>query len=563
VCLAGTLTIRLLVFKQFGNLVTMTWWDELWLNEGFATWAGYLAVDHLFPEWDVWTQFAAEDMQEALDLDSLRASHPIKVPVPDGLDVDSIFDGVSYSKGGAVVKMMTSFVGGTETFLKGVSAYLKEHAYGTVTDEDLWRALGEASGRDVSSFMSPWIKKIGFPVVSVEAVDQEPERLTVRQRRFLSLGHVKPGEDMTVWPIPVSTSNGSQSIVDRKEATMRRTTDHCILNEDLGSFYRTNFSPGILQDNVARLHQLPAADRIELLSDVAALAVSGYGSSTTATVLSLLNDYREETNCHVWTAVLDHLQYIQHVFSCDEQVKNALDKFAIQLVSPALDAKSWTKTYDSSNELAGRLEAMLFSTAGLAGRKDIVEKSLRLFDEAFVHGKEDAIAPSLREAVFKIVVKHGKPDAIYQALKSAYEQEDADDVQSDILEAFGQLLGPQYVHDALKWALYEGDVDVEDLGDIFEAFSRNPDELVQQTMWNFLQDQWDPAIRERVGGSNAVLNNFIRDSLSGLKSVEGVEEFLKDTKVSERVWKEIIEMIQRRRAYGDRDMGVVRRLFGL
>ena len=157
-----------LAHQWFGNLVTMDWWSELWLNEGFATWVGWLAVDHLYPDHEVWSQFVTEAVQTAQNLDSLRASHPIEVPVRDALEVEQIFDAISYLKGSSVIRMLSGHLG-VETFLEGVSAYLKKHAYGgltrlftssianvhtgNATTNDLWAALSQASGKDVHVFM--------------------------------------------------------------------------------------------------------------------------------------------------------------------------------------------------------------------------------------------------------------------------------------------------------------------------------------------------------------------------------------------------------------------------
>ncbi len=155
-----------LAHQWFGNLVTMDWWDELWLNEGFATWAGWLAIDHLHPEWEVWAQFTNEGMMDAFGLDAVRASHPIQVPVRDVLEVNQIFDLISYLKGCSMIRMLASNVG-IKSFLAGVSIYLKKHAYGNAKTVALWNAIGEATGLDISALMGPWIEKIGHPVLTV------------------------------------------------------------------------------------------------------------------------------------------------------------------------------------------------------------------------------------------------------------------------------------------------------------------------------------------------------------------------------------------------------------
>jgi aminopeptidase N len=183
-----------LAHQWFGNLVTMDWWDELWLNEGFATWVGWLAVDHLHPEWQVWAQFVNEGMEGAFRLDGIRASHPIHVPVRDALDINQIFDSISYLKGCSVIRMLANHLG-VETFLKGVSNYLKAHAYGNAKTKALWDALSEQSGQDVNALMHPWISKIGHPVLTVA---EEPGQISVTQSRFLSTGDAKPEDDTTL-----------------------------------------------------------------------------------------------------------------------------------------------------------------------------------------------------------------------------------------------------------------------------------------------------------------------------------------------------------------------------
>ena len=140
-----------LAHQWFGNLVTMEWWSELWLKEGFATWVGTLAVDHIFPEWDTWMSFIVGEFDSALLLDSKRASHPIQVPVPRSSEITQIFDAISYSKGASAIRMLSSFIG-LETFLKGIRKYLTEHKYGNASTDDLWAALSDASGREVDEF---------------------------------------------------------------------------------------------------------------------------------------------------------------------------------------------------------------------------------------------------------------------------------------------------------------------------------------------------------------------------------------------------------------------------
>lgn len=285
-----------LAHQWFGNLVTMDWWSELWLNEGFATWVGWYAVAHFYPQWDIWAQFVTEATQQAFQLDALRASHPIEVPVKDALEINQIFDAISYLKGSSVIRMLSGHLG-VEVFLNGVSDYLKAHAYGNATTNDLWAALSKASGKDVDTFMDTWIRKIGFPVVTVA---EEPGQIGLRQTRFLSTGDVKHEEDETLWWIPLylkqtKTSGASMEALTSKEETVRNVDEIFYkLNADLNGFYRTNYPPERLVTLGKARDKLSTQDRIGLVGDAAALALSGEG--TTAGLLALCVEFKEEEN---------------------------------------------------------------------------------------------------------------------------------------------------------------------------------------------------------------------------------------------------------------------------
>lgn len=254
-----------LAHQWFGNLVTMDWWNELWLNEGFATWVGWLATDHIHPDWHVWPQFVSEGMQTAFALDSLRSSHPIEVPVKDALDVDQIFDAISYLKGSSVIRMLAAHLG-TDVFLKGVGDYLKAHAYGNAKTIDLWSALSKASGQDVPALMDPWIQKIGFPVVTVA---EEPGQVGVKQTRYLSTGDVKSEDDGTTWWVPLGLEGKTgtkeiQSIAFTKKADTVRDVDDTFykINKDTTGFYRTNYPPARLATLGTQIGQLSLSDKI-------------------------------------------------------------------------------------------------------------------------------------------------------------------------------------------------------------------------------------------------------------------------------------------------------------
>lgn len=261
----------------------------------------WLATDHLHKDWNIWAQFTEEAMQGAFKLDAMRASHPIEVPVRDAVEVEQIFDAISYLKGSSMIRMLSSYLH-VDVFLKGIAAYLKKHSYGNATTNDLWQALSEASGKDVNSFMEPWIKKIGFPVVTV-AEEPSPSgcEIGIRQSRFLSTGDLKPEEDETTWWIPLNLKKSAQSssvessALTKKEETVRDLDpDFYKLNSDYTAFYRTNYPPERLSKLGAAKDKLSAQDRIGLVGDAAALAVAGNG--TTAGLLGLCTEFESEPN---------------------------------------------------------------------------------------------------------------------------------------------------------------------------------------------------------------------------------------------------------------------------
>lgn len=235
-----------------------------------------------------------EEMQAAYAMDQLRSSHPIEVPVRNAIEADQVFDAISYRKGCAILRMLAAHMT-PEVFLKGIGTYLKAHEYSNAKTSDLWHHLGKASGMDVAGLMENWVRKIGFPVVTVA---EEPGQLTVKQNRFLSTGDVKPQEDETTWWIPlglVSGDKGEEKVaLNARDDVLRGIDDSFYkLNKDQNGFYLVNYPPTRLAKLGAAHAKLSNADKIGLIADAAALAKSGHG--TTAGLLGVLEGFQGET----------------------------------------------------------------------------------------------------------------------------------------------------------------------------------------------------------------------------------------------------------------------------
>lgn len=548
-----------LAHQWFGNLVTMDWWNELWLNEGFATWVGWYAVDHLHPDWDVWGQFVTESMQTAFQLDSLRSSHPIEVPVRDALEIGQIFDHISYLKGSSVIRMLAAHLG-VKTFLKGVAAYLKAHQYSNAKTNDLWSALSQASGQDVKAFMDPWILKIGFPVVTVA---EEPGQITVNQDRFLSTGDVKSEENSTTWWVPLEVKSGATDI--RKEAltlksnTIRELdTSFYKLNANQTGFFRTNLPPQRLVELSGQLDKLAVTDKIGLIGDAAAIAISGGG--TTAGVLAFLEGFHIETNYLVWSEVLSSLNKIISIFADDAEVAGGLRRFKLKLVTAAADRIGWSFKPED-DYLTGQSRALLIANAGLAGHEQIIAEAQKRF-QSFIDGDAQAIHPSLRSAVFKIAVKNGGKDT-FEALKKEFVSTKATDGREIILQALGSVQTKDLAQEYLAFG-FDGTVALQDIHTVANSIANNS--KIREENWIFIKQNWS-MLKEQLGHNPLLLERYLRFSLQKFTTLEieqDVHAFFsdKDTAGYDRGLAVATDTIKVNAQYKQRDLEIVREWLG-
>ncbi|KAF2811700.1 uncharacterized protein BDZ99DRAFT_497372 [Mytilinidion resinicola] len=519
-----------LAHQWFGNLVTMDWWNELWLNEGFATWVGWYAIDRLYPEWNVWGQFVSEGVQSAFQLDSLRTSHPIEVPVKDALEVDQIFDAISYLKGSSVIRMLSAHLT-DKVFLAGVTDYLNAHKYGNATTNDLWSALSRASGQDVNHFMDLWIRKIGFPVLTVA---EEPGQISVKQERFLLTGDVKPEEDETTWWLPLGLTTGapgqeikkhSVKALTAKTETIRGVDDNYYkLNANQNGFYRTNYPPARLVKLGELKAKLSVEDKVGLIGDAYALGVSGYAKTTG--FLALIERFGDETDYLVWSQITGNLVNIQSVFSDVGDVHKGLKKFALKLLTPAAEKVGW-EAKKGETYLQGQLRVLLIGAAAAAGHEGIIKESLRRFELASSGKDPKAIPPSLRGAVFRTAVTEGGR-AAYEALVKEYTTTTSIDGKEICLQSLGRVQTPELAQEFLTF-LFSSSVAVQDKHSGAIALANNAN--VRYELWKYIRENWDQTVFPLLSGNMVVLERFLRAGLAKFASFEVAEEireFFKD-----------------------------------
>lgn len=317
--------------QWFGNLVTMEWWDEVWLNEGFATWLGNYAVDHLFPEWNTWPQFIGDHLEFAYRQDSLRTTNPVHVPVACGMLAHQSLNALSYAKGCSVIRMLVNYLG-TETFMNGVSNYLKANEYGNASAESLWKHLGQASGKDVLAMADTWIRGAGYPVLSVEENASKNE-ISVSQSRFLASGDVSPEDDKLVWHIPLGIrglEGGQDAFLSKKQRAIPGIDlDFYLINSGGTGFYRVMYPPSRLAKLSNQLDRLSPQDKISIIASTAALATAG--SISVTSLLDFLQGFRHEKDTSVWLQIIDVLATISGIFADNKQTQSGLNRFKVQL----------------------------------------------------------------------------------------------------------------------------------------------------------------------------------------------------------------------------------------
>lgn len=402
-----------LAHQWFGNLVTMDWWDGLWLNEGFATWVSWYSCNKFFPEWNVWQTYVTDNLQRALGLDSLRSSHPIEVPVKKADEINQIFDAISYSKGSCVLRMLSTYLG-EDVFLEGVRRYLKKHAYGNTVTDDLWASLSEASGKPVDSVMTTWTKNVGFPVVTVTE-KEGGKTVSLKQNRFLRTGDLKPEEDEVLYPIflGMRTREGINHdlTLEAREKDVAVAGDFFKLNANHTGIFRTAYSPERLAKlgEAAKAGLLSVEDRAGMIADAGALAASGH--QRTSGVLSLLKGLDSETEFVVWNEIIARVSSLQSTWIFeDEAVRKGLESFQRDLVSKKAHELGWTFS-ESDGHVEQQFKAMLFGAAGLSGDETIIKAAKEMFAK-FMAGDKTAVHPNIRGSVFSMALKYGGKEEV-------------------------------------------------------------------------------------------------------------------------------------------------------
>ena len=350
----------------FGDLVTMSWWNGLWLNEAFATFMEMLAVDAWKPEWKRWDAFGVS-RAAAFSVDGLHSTRPIEYPVRAPKDADAMFDVLTYEKGASVLRMLEQHIGPT-IFRDGVREYLRTHAYGNADTKDLWVSLGHAAKQPVPELMDGWIFQPGYPLVTAR-MDGESE-LVLSQQRFTYLLQKEGSDQRWHIPVPIRMTTGDKSEHHRlllKEHETRLTLPGGItqlfVNEGGQGFYRVRYDSTLLHRLLdAGVNRLAPSERFNLVSDAWATTISGL--TPLSDYLHLTSHFTQERDKNVWAVLLDSFAFLNRISTASE--RPALEAFVRARVAPAVAELGW-QPQAGDNDLVRQLRGELIGALGKLG----------------------------------------------------------------------------------------------------------------------------------------------------------------------------------------------------
>mmetsp|Transcript_50293 Transcript_50293/g.145843 ORF Transcript_50293/g.145843 Transcript_50293/m.145843 type:complete len:890 (-) Transcript_50293:64-2733(-) len=549
-----------LAHQWFGNLVTMEWWDDLWLNEGFANWMQTFAADKLHPEWQVWESYVGSEQQRALQLDALRSSHPIQVPIKNAEEVEEVFDAISYCKGGSVVRMIYAVLG-EDKFQEGLRLYFQRHKFGNTETTDLWNAWSEASGKAIDKMMSSWTQQMGFPVLKVLTDPLEGEgsaEMEVEQSWFLADGSCEPGDETKAWmaPVLVGSDKGQAPVVFMEPPTKKQKLS-CGGCSQGASWLKLNFGqhvpvrvlypPSMLTRLARSVQSLPAEDRIGLLADSYALCKAG--SLEPMQLVNLLQGFRSELNDKVWSelqAVLGGLDRVVRQ-GLSPETSSAFIDFAAKLVSPAFAQVGWDGT-DSDDDNKKKLRSALVASLARYCFRDpaVVQEAMQRF-RAFLAAPNDTsvLSADIRPAVLSIAVQSEGSEAMFDQIMAAHDAVTDGAVRIHIYSALGNAASPELKKRVLQWSL-SGSVRSQD-------FIYIPSSMVMagkegaEAVFTWIREAYDQIYALLGKTSMMLFQNIVRISGAGFVTSERaaeVEAFWKGKDVYSMVAKALNQTVE-------------------
>ena len=472
----------------FGDLVTMKWWNGIWLNEAFATFMEMLAVDAWKPEWRRWDSFGVS-RAAAMAIDALKNTRSIEYTVLSPEDCRSMFDILTYEKGASVLRMLEQYLG-AEQFRKGIALYLKKHEYANAETSDLWDGLEEASGEPVRSMMDTWIFQHGFPIVSVTPTE-DGRGLKLSQRRFFYAPPESP--EPQLWHIPVLVRAGTdQGIKTHKLLfTGSETTidlggkvTWATINENGNGFFRARYAPELLEGLTANHKELKAIERFGLASDTWAATVAGM--TPLADFFKMAPLFRDEDDINVWRALIGAFSYVEMLAS--EAQLPAIAAAVRKTIAPEFFRLGWEPS-GGEEELRGQLRATLASALGTLGEDPEVQK--RAADLYALWQREPSRANRDLLPSFVNILAHAGDATRYGEFKQHFKSARTPQEEQRYLFALANFTKIELLRQTMQMTL-SGEVRTQNAPFLMHSLLYN--RVSRYEAWDFIKANWDTMV---------------------------------------------------------------------
>ncbi len=547
-----------LAHQWFGNLVTMEWWTDLWLNEGFASYIEFLAVDKIYPKMDIWDQFMTHEHGVALRLDGLLNTHPIEVEVHHPDEIGEIFDEVSYSKGSSVIRMLAEYLG-EKDFRDGLRYYLKKHSYKNTETIHLWEAFEKVSKKPIQKLMKNWTGQGGFPVIKASLGTPTTKLEITQERFFVSPISKNKSKDSTIWNVPVITNiegEINKTLLTSKSTTLGTPTTKWVkINSGESGFYRTSYSQELLE----RLHspilekKIHHLDRLGIIRDLFALSEAGIIPTTDT--LRFLSAYKNEDNYIVLSEIASGLSKIEQTFGSKNNTEY-FNKLNIELFKPLFIKLGWDKKIDEKHTDT-LLRSLAISRLGLSGEISILKEARKKFND-FLKGKD--LDPNIRTAVYAIVAKYGGIKE-YKQLTNLYNKQNLHQEKNRIGISLGEFENDKILCQVAEFAI-SSNVRQQDSVGILSGIAVNPK---GRMIWlKFMKYNWDTML-SRYGDGGYTLSRMIKaiSNTSEEKHQKYFKDFIKTHKTpgAERAVEQVLERIENNILWKNRDSKKIEKFF--
>lgn len=479
-----------LAHMWFGDLVTMKWWNGLWLNEAFATFMEMLAVDAWKPEWKRWETFGVS-RAAAFATDGLQSTRTIEFPVRHPDEAGGMFDILTYVKGASVLRMLEQYLGGEE-FRKGIAAYLKKHEYDNAETTDLWDALEQSTKQPVRQMMDSWIFQEGHPLVSV-ALNNSGTGLQLTQERFLYLSNGKTDSQLFHVPlmIRIGTDKGivhKKLILGKREQSLDigAKIEWLVVNEGGHGFYRVRYSPDLLERLTGQLwNNVSAIERFNLVADTWAATVAG--RVKLADYLKMARLFSQETDKNVWTLIIASLNYLNRLI--DPAQRPALESFTRRLLAPSKDRLGWMPG-DKEDELTRQLRGLVLGSMGTLGNETGTQTQAK---EMYGRYKKDPkdVDPNIAGPLVNILAFVGD-EKQYEEFKNDFRTAKTPQLEQRYLYSLAAFRNEELLKKTLEMTL-DGQVRTQDAPYLMASLLGNP--YGREISWRFMKERWEEMLR--------------------------------------------------------------------